>query len=167
MTEEETKTLASYKRDFVAKVKTLMLKPHLANVGLELNITDAGFQKMMSDSDYEKSVLDKLKGKTAYSYTAMSGTVKLSANGETLPSAVLAESKSVKEIIFSAGSSRSLLRSLDIDSMMALADETIASLKGGTSKFNLASSLGTAQMRSTSSYLDTYLKNLGSVDTTG
>ncbi len=167
LTEEERKALVDYKREFLAKVKVMMAKPHLSNVGIELDISDAGFQKMMKDSGYEKSVLDTLTAKTAHSYTRMSGTIKLSANGESDPSAVLAESKSVSEILFST-SNRPLLRTLGIDSMIAVADDAIAGFKGGErSRFDLAARLGSAQMRSTNSYLESYLKNLNSVDTTG
>ena len=167
LTEEEAKSLGEYKRGFIGRVKALMLKSHLADVGLELDISDAGFQKMMNNSGYEKSVLDKLRRATEHTYTKMSGTVKLSVDGENEPSAVMAESMSVSEILFSASSSRSLLRALNLDGMTAMAEDVIASLKGSAGRFDLAAQLGTAQMRSTGSYLDSYLSALGSVDKTG
>ena len=165
-TEEETKSLNEYKKDFIARVKTLMLKPHLANVGLELDIADSGYEKMMNDSSYEQSVLDKLKSKTAHSYNPVSGTIKLSADGSSEPNAVMAESKTVSEILFST-SNRTLLRTLSIDSMMAMADETLADLKNNQGRFDMAGRLSAMQMRSTSSYLDTYLESLNSIDATG
>lgn len=167
LTEEQRKSLSDYKREFLQKVKALMLQPHLADVGLELNISDAGFEKMMNSSGYEKSVLDKLKESTTHSYSKLSGTVKLSANGESEPKAVMAESMSVSEILFSDSTSRSLLRTLNMDGMTAMAEGVIASLKGGGGKFDTAAQLGAAQMRSASSYLDSYLSSLGSVDKTG
>ncbi len=164
--EEETKALNDYKRDFISKVKALMAKPHLANVGLELNITEAGYEKMMKDSAYEKSVLDTLQSRTAHSYTPVSGTVALSVNGADEPSAALAESKTVSEILFST-SNRTLLRTLGIDGMMAMADETLSSLESMRGRFDMAGRLGSMQMRPTASYLDKYIENLNSIDATG
>ena len=165
-TGEEVQALADYKKDFLNRVKALMIKPHLANVGLELDITDAGFQRMMQDSGYEKSVLDRLADKTSHTYTPRSGTIKLSADGETEPSATFAESKTVSEILFKT-SNRTLLRTLGIDSMMAMADEVLSSRGAEQSRFDMAGRLSALQMRSTGTYLESYLNSLNSVDTTG
>ncbi len=165
-TEEETKALTDYKRDFVSRVKALMSKAHLANVGLELNISDAGYERMMKDSAYEQSVLDKLQSRTAHSYTPVSGTVALSANGTDEPAAVLAESRTVSEILFST-SNRTLLRTLGIDGMISMAEETLSSLETTRSRFDMAGRLSSMQMRPTASYLDKYIESLNSIDTTG
>lgn len=164
-TEEEKRTLTDYKKEFLAKVKQLMQQPHLAGVGLELGITDAGFKKMMQDSKYEQSVLDKLKSATAHSYNRLSGTLTLSANGNA-PRAEIEAEQTFSEKLFSK-SSRALLRTLDIDAMSALADDTLAALEESDGRFKLAAQYSTARMRTTASYIDSYLNQLGSVDTTG
>lgn len=165
-TAEETKTLNAYKQEFLGKLKSILQSPHLANVNLDLNISDAGYKKMMSDPNYEAAVLDKFKGRTAHSYSMLSGTVTLSANGKDDPSAQLTESQTMSQRLF-RNSPRSLLRSASIDSLASLADDTIAALEKSRGRFDTAALLGTNQMRTVNSYLESYLKNLGSVDTTG
>lgn len=168
LSEEEQKTLGGYKREFLAKVKSMMASPHLSQVGLELDITDAGFSRMMRDPGYEKALLDQLREKTAHNYNRQAGTVKLSADGTKDPEALMASAKSVSEILFSTSSSRAMLRTLDIDSMTMMAEETIAAVGGGgTGRFSMAGTLGAMQMRSANSYIDQYIKSLGAVDTTG
>ncbi len=164
-TEAEKKTLNDYKREFLAKVKAVMQQPHLAGVSFELGITDSGFKKMMEDSKYEESVLNKLKSATAHSYTRLSGTLTLSANGNA-PRANIAPEQSYAERLFSK-SSKNLLRTLDIDAMSAIADDTLAALKESDGRFALAAQYSTNRMRTASSYIDSYINQLGSVDTTG
>lgn len=167
LSEEQQKSLGEYKREFLAKVKSMMASPHLAQVGIEIEITDAGFARMMQDPNYEKSLLDQLKEKTAHNYNKQAGTIKLAADGTKDPEAIMATAKSVSDILFST-SSRAMLRTLDIDSMKVMAEETIASLgEGGVGRFSLAGKLGSLQMRSTNSYIEQYIKNLSSVDKTG
>ncbi len=157
---EETQALNAYKQEILTKIKNLMKAPHLANVNLELNISDAGFRKMMQDPAYEKSLLDGLRAKTAHAYTAMDGTLSLSANGTDEPSARLDRRQTVAQSIFS-GSSRSLVRSMGIDSLIAFAEESIlAREEGYASRFEAAGLLGANRMRTPNSLIDAYLKNL-------
>ena len=164
-TQEEKETLNAYKQKFLAKVKALMSSPHLANVNLDLGITDAGYKKMMEDSKYETSVLDKIKSKTAHSYSALSGTVTVTANGKEDPAAQFTENKTIAQRLFST-SSRSLLRTTSLDTLTALAQGTIDALETSKGRFDTAALLGANQMRTNNSYIDAYLKNLG-IDTTG
>ena len=164
-TAEETETLNTYKQKFLAKVKALMSSPHLANVNLDLGITDAGYKKMMEDATYEAAVLDKLKSKTAHSYSALSGTVTVTADGKEDPAALFTENQTIAQRLFSK-SSRSLLRTTNLDALTALAQGTITALETSKGRFDTAALLGSNQMRTNNSYIDAYLKNLG-IDTTG
>ncbi len=165
---EESQALNAYKQEILTRIKSLMQAPHLANVSLELGISDAGFKKMMGDSSYEKSVLDALEAKAAHSYTALDGTLSLSANGTDAPSARLEKRQTIAQRIFS-GSSRALLRTLDIDALIAVADDSIlAAKKDGGARFESAALLGANRMRTTAGAIDAYLKSLNSaVDSTG
>ena len=61
-------TLEEYKMHFQKKLDALYQHPSQKNVFFFLDITDAAYQRMQADPDYEKSVLDYLEKQKAVNY---------------------------------------------------------------------------------------------------
>lgn len=163
----DAEKLAAYKKQFIASLQSALNKPYLANMSLQLNITDAGFKKMMSDESYAQKVKDLFESKTGHSYVSMSGTIAITADGTSDNTKVeVTQDLGMTRRLF-GNSPRSVIRSTSIDSLTALAQATITSRETSASKFSLASSAGATQMRTANSYLNAYLEKAGLLDTTG
>lgn len=163
----DAEKLAAFKKQFIASLQAALSKPYLANMSLELNITEAGFKKMMSDEKYLQKVTEQFESKTAHSYVAMSGTISITADGTSENTRVeVAHDMGMARRLF-GNSPRSVVRGASIDSLTALAQETISHREKYAGKFDVASMLGANQMRTTNSYLNAYLEKAGLLDTTG
>lgn len=85
-TEEEKKTaadLAAYKKTFLSKIESMVASPVLSKLEVQVKITDAGYQKMMNDADYEKKIVDMFRQETLANYDTNSKTITLTVDGKT------------------------------------------------------------------------------------
>ena len=74
--------LDQYKKDFVKKVQEMVDKPALANTKINLDIDTETFEKMRTDSAYEKKVLDLLQTKVDKKYPLPPVSIDLTANAQ-------------------------------------------------------------------------------------
>ncbi|MCD8140117.1 MAG: hypothetical protein LUE17_10145 [Planctomycetaceae bacterium] len=89
LTEEQKKTaeeVAAYKKSFLNTIESMVGAPMLSKLEVRVKITDAGYEKMLNDPEYEKAVIDAFRKETLANYDSSAKTITLTADGST-PSA--------------------------------------------------------------------------------
>ncbi len=86
LTEEQKKTaeeVAAYKKTFLSTIETMVGAPTLSNTEVRVKITDAGYEAMMNDPEYEKKVMDAFRKEALANYDSRAKTITLAADGKT------------------------------------------------------------------------------------
>ncbi|MCD8349840.1 MAG: hypothetical protein LUC93_04430 [Planctomycetaceae bacterium] len=105
LTEEQKKTaeeVAAYKKTFLNTIESMVGAPMLSKLEVRVKITDAGYEKMMNDSEYEKSVVEAFRKETLANYDSSAKTITLTADGKTPTAKVTAGSSGTSGMSASA-----------------------------------------------------------------
>lgn len=144
--EKTTPELEAYKQKFLEKIRALVDKPELANTKISIDINSAAFEKMRTDSAYEKKILDLFQAKTDKKYPLPPVSIDLTANAEGESAEIdygqSGELFGNRRIL--AGMQRSLLRG-GVESMREGVLSSLQTRFGKDSKLDMGSLAGALQ----------------------
>jgi hypothetical protein len=80
---QEAAALAAYKTQFQAKLTAIASQGHLTRTAVKLDITDAGYKRMMEDPAYEKQILDMFRRDLGTTITFPPSSATLTVDGKT------------------------------------------------------------------------------------